>query len=90
MSAVINPGEARPTLGPLTTTTGFTSLYIPTARPWLRPMTKANLCANVRPHMQLGIKSGSKSTLLVVVSGSGDVLSSLTKGGSHSDRGLPR
>ncbi|AUM62052.1 capsid [uncultured virus] len=32
MSAVINPGEARPTLGPLTTTTGFTSLYIPTAR----------------------------------------------------------
>lgn len=32
MPAVINPGEAAPTLGPITTSTGFTSLYIPTAR----------------------------------------------------------
>lgn len=32
MPAVISPGEAAPTLGPITTSTGFTSLYIPTAR----------------------------------------------------------
>ena len=65
MSAVINPGEAV-----LRWAADHHDWFHSPVHPpptWLRPMTKANLCANVRPHMRLGTKSGSKSTSLVVV-----------------------
>nr|QXN75628.1 MAG: capsid protein [Genomoviridae sp.] len=67
MSAVAVPGEGRPTLGPLTTNTGFTSLFIPTAR----TLAPANDMGDTMRQRQTTYSVGYKERVQVDIIGGG-------------------
>ena len=64
---VATPGQARPNIGPITTQSGFASLFIPTAR-WLAP---ANDMGQSMRQRETTYAVGYKERLQIDISGGG-------------------